>query len=151
MSLVTIIDSSLSHVRELSRNLQQADQEECLALGIQPNRALYKSFQLGLYRKTALIDSRVAAMWGVVGTPLSMSGQPYLLTSPLVQKISPLKFTRIYKQEVEEMKRLFPVLENFVDARYLAAVRLLELAGFTISSPMKIRDNWFYKFTMVNE
>lgn len=147
---VTLCTSTLEHVKDLYNNFRLKDQLECQRLGFQFDKALFYSFKHALIRRTALIDGRVAAMWGVVGTPLGLCGQPFLLTSPEVYKVSSFQFVKIYKKEVSAMLKIFPILENYVDAQYPEAVRLLEMTGFTID-----RDNphvtkngdMFLKFT----
>lgn len=148
MSLVSIVPSELSHVNELAKNLREKDRIEAEALGLTAYKALHYSFKHGLLRKTAFVDNEIAAMWGVGGTPMSILGQPYLITSPVCETVSPLLFARIYKNEVRIMKSLFPVLENYVHADYTQAVKMLRLAGFTIGPEILIDDNRFYKFTL---
>lgn len=117
-------------------------------MGLNPDTALYHTYRNALYRKTALLNGEVAAMWGVCGTPLSISGVPYLLTSPLVETVSPIVFSRLYIKEVQEMKKLFPVLENYVDAEYTCAVKMLLLAGFKLEGPITLNNSLFYKFSI---
>ena len=147
-----IVPSTLEHIKELALNLRQADRQEALALGLDPAKATYFAYRSGLWRRTALIDNQVAAIWGVAGTPMGLIGQPFLITSPVCEAISPVKFARIYKQEVEVMKQLFPVLENYVDASYEGAVRMLRIAGFQLIGPDKVPpfNQYFYKFRMVS-
>ena len=47
------------------------------------------------------------------------------------------------------MNSVFPVLENYVDAKYDEAVRLLKIVGFELT-PQKINGNDFYKYKMVS-
>lgn len=112
-------------------------------------KALYLTFKHGLLRRTAVIEGEIAAMWGVTGTPMSIIGRPYLVTSTSSEKISSLEFYRLYKKEVAVMNALFPVLENYVDANYAEAVRLLRITGFELT-PEVINNNHFYKFRMVS-
>ena len=84
---------------------------------------------------TALIDGEIAAMWGVVGTPIGDTGVPWLMTSPVVYKTSPIKFARIYKSQVKKMINIFPYLVNFVDSRYNSSMKMLRLAGFNLDAP----------------
>lgn len=148
-SKVIVKVSTLEDVGRLSEVMRPKDRKEAEALGMKAEKALYLTFKHGLLRRTALIDGEVAAMWGVTGTPLSIVGRPYLVTGTLSNKISSLEFCRIYKKEVAVMNALFPVLENYVDASYTEAVRLLKITGFTLS-PETINNNLFYKFKMVS-
>jgi len=148
--LIDIYPSELRDVRELSNILREKDRQEALNAGVEPHKALYHSFKQGIYRRTAFVDGMLAAMWGVAGVTLGLIGQPYLVTSKHVEDISPIKFARIYRQEVEEMKKFFPILENYVDASYNEAVRMLEIAGFKIDNPIELGPNktLFYRFSI---
>lgn len=147
---VEILDSVESHCEELIKTLRLDDKLEAIRIGLDPDTAILYSWSRGLYRKTGLINGKVAAIWGVMGTPMSFIGCPYLITGTEVTKISPIRFAKIYTKEVKQMKRLFPVLENYVDASYTGAVRMLRLAGFKLEGPVIVNNNDFYKFTMSN-
>lgn len=147
--MIEVVPSTLDHVKELSLSMRQSDRDELIKLGVNPHDGLSLSYEFSVIRKTALFEDKVVAMWGVFGTPTGMTGQPYLLTSPLIEDISVFKLARIYKNEVSQMKKLFPVLQNYVDASYTGAVRMLKIAGF-ILEPVTLNGNEFYKFTMVS-
>lgn len=132
---VEIVDSTAQHARLLAQNLREKDKQEAIALGLDPVKALFNQYRIACYRKTALIDGKVVAMWGLCGTLLATKGQPYLVTSTDIEKISSFRFFRVYVQEVQNMVRLFPQLSNYVDASYHEAIRVLKLAGFQVSKP----------------
>lgn len=132
---IKIIDSETWHVTLLRQNLRKDDANEILRFGISIERALWRSYRASVIRKTIFIDDKIAAMYGCMGSFLSDSGIPWLITTQEVYKVSPLKFTRIYQQNVEEMLRVFQSLENYVDSEYHAAIRMLDIVGFTISEP----------------
>lgn len=139
--MITIDPSRLEDIRELGPVIREADKNELIWLGFKPHHALYYSFKYGLYRKTGRVDNRIAGMWGVAGVPLGLVGQPYLITSPIIEEISPIKFAKIYKQEVEVMLKIFPILENYVDFRYKGAIRLMKIAGFIVDEPEEFGPN----------
>ena len=116
--------SVLEDVERLSANMREKDRKEAEALGMNAKKALYLTFRYGILRKSAFLDGKIVAMWGICGTPLSLVGRPYLVTTNQVSQMSPLKFARIYAKEVQTMNQLFPVLENYVDAKYDEAIRL---------------------------
>ena len=148
--MILVVDSTAAHARELSKSLREKDKLEAFRIGLDPNKAVFQAYKRAVYRKTALVDGKVAAMWGVVGTLLSMQGMPYFLTGTEADKVSPIQFTRLYIKESKEMNKLFPILQNLVDASYTGAVRLLEIAGFKLEGPITLNDSEFYKFTMSN-
>lgn len=145
---VVIVPTTAAHIRELSRTIRAKDKAEIENYGFTHTKGLWRSFKQGMFNRTALIDGKVAACWGVVGTYLGSTAQPYLLTSDEVYKISSLKFARIYQREVYEMLSMFPYLVNWVDASYEQAVRLLSIVGFDIGEPEKMGGGMFRKFEM---
>ncbi len=145
---VIITDTVPEHVMELKDTIREADKKEIEGFGYSYKKGLWRSFKTGLTAKTALIDGRVAAIWGVGGTFLGDTGIPWLLTSEEVYKVSPLKFTRIYQKEVYKMLNLFPRLENYCASEYTQALRLLEICGFTLGQPEKIEKGMYVKFTL---
>lgn len=132
---VTIIDTLPGHVASLKTNLRSEDVSEVLRLGMSVQQSLWYGYRKSVYCKTAFIDCKPVAMWGVLGTFLGTKGQCWLMTTPDIYKISPLRFARIYQEEVSKMLKLFTVIENYVDNEYTAAIRLLDICDFSIGDP----------------
>lgn len=146
---VVIVSAAPAHIRELRETIREGDRKEIEGFGFTCAKGLWQSYKNGLMNKTGLIDGKVAAVWGVGGVYMGEIGQPWLLTSDEVRKISPLKFARIYQQEVIKMLELFPTLMNYVAADYPEAVRLLSIVGFDLGDPVKIGKGMYRKFEMV--
>ena len=136
-------------IKEIVKVLRKEDQQEADALGVNPEKALFGLYRYAVLRKTAFVDNQIAALWGVVGTPLGIVGRPYLITGQAVELVSPLTFARIYRKEVVKMQELFPVLEQYVDASYTGSVKMIQLAGFSLNGEINTGPNktMFYKFT----
>ena len=143
-----ILPATLEHVRELGETMREADRREIEIFGISYRQGLWRSYKQGMMNRTAIIDGKVAAMWGVGGSYMSDIGQPWLLTSHAIHKISPLRFAREYQREVYEMLKIFDKLENWVDNDYEGAIRLLSIVGFTIGEPEKMGNGIYRKFTL---
>jgi hypothetical protein len=136
MAPVILIRNSLpSDVAAMKNNLRTGDVQEVMSFGISPERALWQSYRKSMIRKTVLIDGQPAAMFGMAGVTMGETGVPFLLTTPLVEKVSPLRFARIFQEEVLKMLEVFPRLVNYVDSSYDKATRLLDIVGFTLSEP----------------
>lgn len=144
--IINIAPSEPWDVSKLRNNLRPEDENEILRFGVSIQYALWRSYRRALIRKTAFIDGQIAAMWGCGGTFLGNKGMVWLMTTPEVKKVSPLKFTRIYQEEVNNMLKMFKRLENYVDAEYDCAIRLLDIIGFTIEEPQKIGLGMYRKF-----
>lgn len=147
---IQIVETTAEHIRELGRNLRPEDRKEVESYGFPTNKALWRSFKNSIMRRTALVDGEVAACWGVGGVPMGGEGAPWLITSAVVEKVSPLRFTRIYQNEVLKMLQVFPILVNYCDAGYAKAMRLLDIIGFRIGEPEPLGPNnaLFCKFEM---
>lgn len=141
----------MKHAKDLSETLRENDKQEAIRTGQDPKKAVFFAYRHSLLKRTGLVDGRVAAMWGVGGSFLGI-GQPYLITGTEVENVSSFSFARVYKNEVEIMKSLFPVLENYVDSRYEGAIRMLKIAGFTLTGPypMYPHGDLFLKFRLEN-
>lgn len=145
-----LIDSQAWHVTELLKTLRDKDRREAEALGLDPEYGLWYAFRNSPIRRTAIINDRVSAMWGTYGTIGHGTGIPYLVTGKGLEELSAIRFIKLYKQEVQDMLKVFPVLENYVHAEYTESVKTLKLAGFTLTGPFKA-DNGeqFLKFSIV--
>lgn len=144
--IINIVPSESCDVSNLRNNLRIEDANEILRFGVSIQYALWKSYRRAIIRKTAFIDGQIAAMWGCDGTFLGNKGRVWLMTTPEVKKISPLKFSRIYQEEVKNMLKTFKRLENYVDAQYDSAIRLLDIIGFNIEEPQRIGCGMYRKF-----
>lgn len=138
---ITIVDARPEHVAALKGNLRSEDANEILRFGMSIQHALWRSYKNSVYRKTALVDGEIAAMWGACGVLLGNKAQVWLMTTPDVYKVFPLKFARIYQQEAHKMLHMFPLLENYALAEYDAAIRLLDICGFSIGEPESMGEN----------
>lgn len=145
---VDIVPTLSNHIRALADTIRPKDREEIESYGWSVNKGLWKCFKGGLMNRTALINGRVAACWGVGGAYMGSRGAPWLITSYEVERISPLQFARIYKNEVKQMLEAFPVLENYVLWDYEEAIRMLKICGFKIGDMEAYGDGTYRKFSM---
>lgn len=85
--------------------------------------------------RTGFIHGEISAMWGIIAISLlSGTGQPWLLTSSVVERY-PKAFMRECYRQLAEFKLLFPTMMNVMDARYVRAARWAVHTGFDVSSP----------------
>lgn len=147
--MVEIVDSTAAHTRQLVFNEQA--KIEANAIGEDATKLLFKLYRRACYRKTALIDGRPVAMWGVYGAPLSLIGNPYFETGLGIEKLSKLRLMKMYINEIEVMRRLFPVLLNYVQDHHHQAIGALRLAGFEISEPEVIGGALYRKYQLMTK
>lgn len=131
---IEIQDMQIQHVYELVRTLRPEDRAECEALGFTPKEAVRRSYMGSVIRKVTLLDDKVAAGWGLWGTVLGQTGNPWLLTSTEVDR-APLHLASTYRREVKKMLTIYPMLENWCDSRYTKSLKLLKLVGFKVEAP----------------
>lgn len=131
---IEILPSVAADVYRLAANLRDADRNEVEALGIEPRAGIRKSFRHAILRKTYYVDGEIAAMSGLCGSMLGDVGDPYLMTSLLVERV-PVSFVKLARIGIEEMLQHKSRLENYVIAEYRGACRLIEVLGFTLEAP----------------
>ena len=119
-------------LREMAEAMTADSKDVAERLGFTPLKALWKSYRNSLYCKTGLIDGKIAAIWGISGTMLAETGRPWLILSPEVNK-NPIRVSFIYRKELNNMLKLFPVLEEWCPADNEPSIRMLELMGFKIN------------------
>lgn len=146
---ITIIKAKIKHVYMLEKTLRDEDREEITCFG-KAKKMIRDSFRHSIYSRTGFINGEIAAMWGLGGVYLGGSGEPWLLTSKIVEKF-PLHFAKIYRREVKKMLTVFPLIENRVDAKYEKSVRMLELAGFNLDDPEYVCGGNFRRFWLVRQ
>ena len=138
-----IVPAEVPHLRALEADMREADRSEIAGLGVTVRTALWKAYRNSPICRTAIIDGQVAAMWGVcVGlrggiSLLGREGVPWLHTTAAVEKL-PVSFVKAGKAELAAMVALYPRLESFVAAEYVAAIRFLRILGFEIDPAMPV-------------
>jgi hypothetical protein len=118
----------------LLANMRKQDIAECLALGVSPGRAMRTSIRESFYAKSAWLDGKIVAMWGVGGPLLSDTGCAWMVTGNGVEKI-PLTFIKICAREMVKMHQYKMTLCNYVHADYTEAVRFFRILGFSVGEP----------------
>lgn len=136
MAEVRIVEARGEHVALIAARMRAADAAECWrGYRNTPEVALRESLACSSSAWVAYVDGEPAAMWGLV--PVSAASgiaAPWLLTTDVVERI-PLTFVRQSLAYVRRAQDVFPMLVNFVDARYTRALRWAAALGFTIARP----------------
>jgi hypothetical protein len=135
----------------LVRNMREHDKQEVNAatnMGIR--NAVKTSVNLSSYSKTGLVNDELVCMWGVCPISLlSSSGSPWMLGTDLIEKKQRV-FLRRSKPWLNDIRKDYKYLENFVDARNVLSVKWLKWLGFEMdeAEPYGIHGEPFHKFTM---
>lgn len=120
------------HIAELAANMRAEDVEEVAAFGETPLSAVQAAMQVSRDAYAWTIDGKVAAMFGVASFQImNHVGHPWLLSTPELVR-SPWRFLYGSRLFVREWAQQWPVLVNYVDARYTVAVDWIKFMGFTV-------------------
>jgi hypothetical protein len=149
MPKLDVVPATISHAYALAKCLREDDRSEVEAAGDTARIALRRCFRGSVMAKTAFVDGEIACMWGLAGTMLSDVGHPFLLTGAPVER-APLALIKIGRQEVKKMLWHRAHLYDYVAARYVRAIGLLKLFGFSIGEPVPFGPKLmpFCKFEM---
>ena len=130
-----IEDAQPCHVRMLAKCLRDGDSEEIMGSGSTPQRSLWYGYRNSIVRHTAFVDDDIAAMFGVAGPLFGPVGNPWLLTSPAIERL-PWPFAREARRITAEWLSYYPRLENFVLASYDKAVGFIQVLGYEVDDDL---------------
>jgi hypothetical protein len=129
----TVVAARPEHAVAMAPLLRPGDRNEIwAAAAVDPLRGLEISLDASRYAWTWLVDGLPACMFGVGCAPVPDGiGIPWLLSAISVDRHW-LPFLRYYRPFLDRMRADFPLLTNWVDARYAAALRWIGWMGFRI-------------------
>lgn len=129
---ITIVETCPYHLREMAEAMSADSVDVAYGIGLTPLRALWSSYRKSIYCKTAFIDGKIAAIWGLNGVVFSDTAMPWLIMTPETMEY-PMRVAFRYRKELEIMLKMFPCLEEYVPVDNVDSIRLLELMGFKVS------------------
>lgn len=147
---IRFVDATEDHAEYIAAFMREADRLELEASGRNPLDAMLRGWRTSTLRKTVLVDTRPAVMFGVA--PLSAiggHGSPWLLGTRDALRLK-RNFLVTSSGYVRRMLRLYPQLTNYVDVRNRASIRWLRWLGFTLLDPVPIgiHGELFHPFVM---
>ena len=148
---IEIRDVEDGDISVLVRNMREHDKQEVNAatkMGLR--NAVSTSVKMATYAKTGLVNDELVCMWGVCPISLiSSSGCPWMLGTDLIKKKQKI-FLRRSKPWLEDIKKDYRHLENYVDARNTLSIKWLKWLGFNMEEalPYGVNGEPFHKFTM---
>ncbi len=148
---VEIRDVEEGDIAVLVRNMRDHDKQEVNAathMGLR--NAVQTSVIMSTYSKTGLVNDELVCMWGVCPISLlSGSGSPWMLGTDLITEKQRI-FLRRSKPWLDDIRKDYRYLENFVDARNVMSIKWLKWLGFEMdeAEPYGIHGEPFHKFTM---
>lgn len=151
MPVVQIVHTTPEHIAEILPHVRQVDNDEFWATAMMTaEQVLNYGLQHSAGCWTGIANGDVVTIFGV--TPASLLtgyGTPWLVASDRLDRYS-RTFIRHSRPLLAEMLTRFPRLENYVDARNIAAKQWLHWLGFKIEEPAPAGPFGlpFHKFTM---
>lgn len=148
---VEIRDVEEGDIAVLVRNMREHDKMEVNAathMGLR--NAVQTSVIMSTYSKTGLVNGELVCMWGVCPISLlSGSGSPWMLGTDLITEKQRI-FLRRSKPWLDDIRKDYKYLENFVDARNTMSIKWLKWLGFEMdeAEPYGVHGEPFHKFTM---
>jgi hypothetical protein len=129
-----VMPANEDHCRELGQRMRLADALECARSGgYLPHAAALLSLRASAEAWAVLVDGKVLGLWGIVEVERG-AGVAWALTTGEVETHA-MSFWRLSKAVVAEMRTRWPLLWNYVDADYPAALRWLARLGFDVAPP----------------
>jgi hypothetical protein len=149
-----LVPATEAHARALAPHLRAGDVAEIRATaGVGAEAGLLGSLRGTLAgggeAGALLIGGEVAALWGVRPlTDLRQVGVVWLLTGELVERHRHL-FAGLSMFVLAKLLDEYPVLCNWVDARYRRALRWARWTGAQLEEPRPfgVEARWFHKAT----
>ena len=134
-----VLPTTTEHILELSRTIRDADRDEVWAIShLSPLVVLEASVARALMSYTGLADGKVLAIFGLgTVTMLSNITIPWMLTSNEIFSHT-FVFLRYSKMWIEEIRKQYPLLVNYIDGRYIGAIKWARWLGFTIGPALPL-------------
>ena len=122
----------------MAREMRRATPHQAEAAGLNPKRALWKSFHQSIQAWAVYVEGEgIAAVFGIGGCFLSEVGEPWMFTTALVEKY-PFALLRVARDIVEKMTDITPKLEGLIFAEYAQGTRFLRALGFSFGETVKV-------------
>jgi hypothetical protein len=131
-----IVTAHRDHIPLIAARVREADRQELWASGLHgASEVMHQGIDISEVAWTGLIDGVPVCMFGVAPvTVIGGLGRPWMVGTDMLDKHQ-MVFLRRCREYVDFMLQMYPVLENYVDARNVQAVKWLMWLGFSFSEP----------------
>lgn len=129
MSGYRVVPASIRHIRPMSKHVRAAACVTLASFGFEPRRALHRAFIASSYCRTALIDDKPIAMWGVQSVLLGDTAFAWLVLSERVTQM-PLAVVREARAELAKVMVSKSEIAITVLPDDEAAIRFAVFLGF---------------------
>ena len=152
MTEYAVIQAVAANGDEMAANMREADRDEVWAAAhVTPKQAVRHSLLGSRDSQAGLVDGRTVCLFGVGSSTALGYGVPWMLATDELERHQ-VAFLRRCRGAVEEMRRDYVMLRNWVDARNEKAIKWLGWLGFEVHDPepFGIDQLPFHMFEMRN-
>ena len=129
MGAYAIVPASVRHVRAMSQSMRPEASLAVMPFGFEPRAALRRAFVASFNCRTALVDGKPAAMWGVAGALLGDTATVWLVLSRETQQM-PRAVLREARAELRRAAQSFRHVVATVLPNDEASIRFAVHLGF---------------------
>lgn len=126
---ITIIPTTVEHIRLLIPILREEDLREIDKWGASPFKGIWRAYRSSKECHSCFIGNKIMAIGGIKGSVLGFVGNPWLITSTVVDEY-PLVFSSLYRTEIKKMLKSYQVLETWCDSAYTKSLKMMRIIGF---------------------
>lgn len=126
-----VVPATLEHAADILPRVRQADIDEFYATARwDAEMTLNFAIKHSTHRWAGIVDGQVIAIFGAsLGSMITGTGIPWLISSNEVERYQ-MTFLRHSRPLLADMLKDYRLLENYADARNVAACRWLRWMGF---------------------
>ncbi len=140
--MIRIVPALPVHVGILSAQLSESERACFASLGRDARRVIRGFFRQSSYRRTALIEERPIAIWGITGSLCSSSGILWLRLGDRARDL-PRLVVELAREELAQMLETRRELVCYIDASDTRAQRFASFFGFDLDEPAVIEGSNF--------
>lgn len=137
MTCIEVVPATREHVRIVVRDMRPIDRAEIERRGYHVRHLTHYLYRHSTTRKTVLVDGAVAAVAGLYGPLLDDESQPWLFTTPEIERAK-VTFFREVRREIHDALLCHRRLSTYVLASYTQSIRFYTALGFKIGPPEPI-------------
>lgn len=126
---ISIIPATIEHIRMIVPILREDDLCEIAKWKTTPFKGIWRVYKDSKVCYSCFIGDEIMAIGGINGSILGFIGNPWFMTSTLVDKY-PLVFASLYRTELKKMLKQYSTLETWCDSSYIKSLKLMRILGF---------------------
>jgi len=127
-----IVPSTLVHVRTIARTMREDERAEIAAVGWKPRHLVHALYRSSDESWCALVDGKVAAVWGVRGPLMSETADVWLFTSPAIERIKHAFFKEA-RMRLSDLMATRRKLWSSVTPGHQKSIRFWTMLGFRLT------------------